>query len=145
MTTRQLIRPRPVIGDRTGDDAKNHAEDDRQHPDKGSRVGWPSVQVLGIGGHARVSVGTIPREGAVYSDGSSRIAEYRPTMREVKISLTGWTLADAMGELRKWLDHHNCVPVNFDIERGNRRVLVVRILFADDTMADMFERDFGGR
>jgi hypothetical protein len=65
--------------------------------------------------------------------------------REVKISLTGWTLADAMGELRKWLDHHNCVPVNFDIERGNRRVLVVRILFADDTMADMFERDFGGR
>ena len=65
-------------------------------------------------------------------------------MREVKISLTGWTLADAMGELRKWLDHHNCVPVNFDIERGQRRVLVVRILFADDTMADMFERDFGG-
>jgi hypothetical protein len=65
--------------------------------------------------------------------------------REVKISLTGWTLADAMSELRKWLDHHNCVPVNFDIERGNRRVLVVRILFADDTMADMFERDFGGR
>jgi len=78
-------------------------------------------------------------------DGSSRIAEYRPTMREVKISLTGWTLADAMGELRKWLDHHNCVPVNFDIERENRRVLIVRILFADDTMADMFERDFGGR
>jgi len=37
-------------------------------------------------------------------------------MREVKISLTGWTLADAMGELRKWLDHDNCVPVNFDIE-----------------------------
>lgn len=51
-------------------------------------------------------------------------------MREVKISLTGWTLADAMGELRKWLDHHNCVPVNFDIERGQRRVLVVRVLFA---------------
>jgi hypothetical protein len=42
-------------------------------------------------------------------------------MREVKISLTGWKLADAMGELRKWLDHHNCVPVNFDIERGKRR------------------------
>jgi len=71
-------------------------------------------------------------------------AEYRPTMREVKISLTGWKLADAMGELRKWLDHHNCVPVNFDIERGKRKVLVVRILFADDAKADAFERDFGG-
>lgn len=66
-------------------------------------------------------------------------------MREVKISLPRWTLADAMGELRTWLDHHDCVPVNFDIERGKRRVLVVRILFADDTTADLFERDFGGR
>jgi hypothetical protein len=50
-----------------------------------------------------------------------------------------------MGELRKWLDHHNCVPVNFDIERGQRRVLVVRVLFADEAMADIFERHFGGR
>src|SRR5438874_12052909 len=66
-------------------------------------------------------------------------------MREVKISLTGWTLADAMGELRKWLDHHNCVPVNFAIERGKRRVLDVRTLLADDTMADMFQRDAEGR
>ena len=66
-------------------------------------------------------------------------------MREVKISLPRWTLADAMGELRTWLDHHDCVPVNFDIERGKRRVLVVRMLFADDATADLFERDFGGR
>jgi len=65
-------------------------------------------------------------------------------MREVKISLTAWTLADAMGELRKWLDQHDCVPVNFDIERGKRRVLVVRILFADDAKAEAVERDFGG-
>ena len=66
-------------------------------------------------------------------------------LREVKISLTGWTLADAMGELRKWLDHHDCVPMNFDIERGKRRVLVVRITFADNAVADVFKRDFGGR
>ena len=66
-------------------------------------------------------------------------------MREVKINLTGWKLGDAMGELRKWLDHNDCVPMNFDIERGKRRVLVVRVLFADDAMADVFERDFGGR
>jgi len=77
--------------------------------------------------------------------GRQLYAEYWVTMREVKISLTGWTLADAMGELRKWLDHHNCVPVNFDIERGKRRVLLVRVLFSDDNVADMFERDFGGR
>jgi hypothetical protein len=66
------------------------------------------------------------------------------SLREVKISLTSWTLADAMGELREWLDHHDCVPVNFDIERGKRRVLVVRILFADDATADVLERDSEG-
>ena len=40
-------------------------------------------------------------------------------MREVKISLTGWTLADAMGELRKWLDHHDCVPVKTSSEESD--------------------------
>jgi hypothetical protein len=47
-------------------------------------------------------------------------------MREVEVSLVGWKLADAMGELRKWLDHNDCVPISFDITRGSRRrVLVV--------------------
>ena len=68
-----------------------------------------------------------------------------PHMREVEITLTGWKLADAMGELRKWLDHHNCTPVNFDITRGKQRVLMVRVLFAEDHIADAFERDFKGK
>ena len=95
--------------------------------------------------HARVSVGPIRGRLLFVQKTAAAFVRYWPTMREVKISLTGWKLADALGELRKWLDHNNCVPVNFDIERGKRRVLVVRILFADDAMADMFERDFGGR
>ena len=99
-------------------------------------------QIRAHHGHARVRLGPI-RESPLFIEGVSSGA--RSTMREVKISLTGWKLADAMGELRKWLDHHNCVPVNFDIERGKRRVLVVRILFADDAMADAFKHDFGGR
>lgn len=66
-------------------------------------------------------------------------------MREVKISLAGWKLADAMGELRKWLDHSDCVPVDFDIERGKRKVLMIRIVFSDDYMAEKFKRDFEGR
>jgi hypothetical protein len=65
-------------------------------------------------------------------------------MREVEVRLVGWKLADALNELRKWLDHHNCVPVNFDISRGKRRVLVVRIVFTEDHLADTFRRDFGG-
>ena len=63
-------------------------------------------------------------------------------MREVEISLTGWKLADALGELRKWLDHNDCVPVSFDISRGKAGLLAVRMLLAEDHMADAFERDF---
>jgi hypothetical protein len=65
-------------------------------------------------------------------------------MREVEVQLKGWRLADAMGELRKWLDHNDCVPVSFDIARGKSRVLVVRMTFAEDHMADAFRRHFGG-
>ena len=64
-------------------------------------------------------------------------------MREVKIRLKGWKLTDALGELRLWLDHNNCVPVSFDISRGKGGVLLVRMLFTEDHMADAFQRDFG--
>ena len=64
-------------------------------------------------------------------------------MHEVEVKLVGWKLADALNELRKWLDHHDCVPVSFDIARGKRGVLVVRMLFTDAHMADAFRRDFG--
>jgi hypothetical protein len=103
-----------------------------------------SPRLAPTSGNARVSW-TITRRAAVCLGGQRSYRGVSATMREVKITLTGWTLADAMGELRKWLDHHNCVPVNFDIERGKRRVLVVRIFFSDDAMADVFERDFGGK
>ena len=65
-------------------------------------------------------------------------------MRDVELQLKGWKLGDAMGELRKWLDHNDCVPVSFDIARGKRRVLVIRMNFAEDQMAETFRRDFGG-
>jgi len=43
-------------------------------------------------------------------------------MHEVEVKLVGWKLADALNELRKWLDHHDCVPVSFDIAREPQRV-----------------------
>ena len=50
-------------------------------------------------------------------------------------------LADAMTELRVWLDHNNHVPVSFDIRRQRRGVLI-RIVFAEDDAAEQFERRF---
>jgi hypothetical protein len=64
-------------------------------------------------------------------------------MREVEVRLKGWKLADALGELRQWLDHNDCVPVSFDIAREKGGMLVVRMLFTEDQMADAFQRDFG--
>ncbi|MBV8492343.1 MAG: hypothetical protein JO162_02560 [Alphaproteobacteria bacterium] len=52
-------------------------------------------------------------------------------------------LADAMGELRIWLDRRNYVPVSFDISREDGGVLLVRIVFPEDDMAEAFLRDFG--
>jgi hypothetical protein len=67
-----------------------------------------------------------------------------PAMHEVQILLKGWKLADALGELRKWLDHHHCTPEQFDIARAKRGALLVRIHFTEHDIAEAFQRDFGG-
>ena len=63
-------------------------------------------------------------------------------MREAKIRLR-MKLADAMGELRIWLDRRNYVPVSFDIASEEQGVLLIRIVFPEDDMAEAFLRDFG--
>jgi hypothetical protein len=64
-------------------------------------------------------------------------------MREVEVRLR-MKLADAMSALRIWLDHNDCVPVSFDVVKAKPRgIVVVRIVFADDQMADAFLREFG--
>ena len=61
-------------------------------------------------------------------------------MREVNVHL-GMKLADAMTELRVWLDHNDIVPVSFDISKERRGVLV-RMTFAEDHAAEEFKRTF---
>lgn len=63
-------------------------------------------------------------------------------MRQVEVRLEGWKIADAMAELRIWLDHNDCTPRDFGITRAQRGTLVVRIDFDDDAMAEAFEREF---
>jgi hypothetical protein len=64
-------------------------------------------------------------------------------MRQVEIQLKGSMIADAMAELRIWLDHYNCVPISFDISKLASDGIRVRVEFSDDAMADAFERKFG--
>ena len=63
-------------------------------------------------------------------------------MRQVEIRLTGCTIADAMAELRIWLDHNDCVPLRFDIRRLPTGALRIGVQFSDDTLAEAFQREF---
>jgi hypothetical protein len=64
-------------------------------------------------------------------------------MREVEVRLKRQKFADALGEMREWLDRHECIPVSFDIVRGKRRVLLANVIFQEDHFAEAFLRDFG--
>ena len=63
-------------------------------------------------------------------------------MRQVEVTLTGCTIADAMAELRVWLDHNDYVPLSFEIRKLPSGEIWVRIEFSDDTIAETFEREF---
>ena len=64
-------------------------------------------------------------------------------MHEVEVRLKRQKLADALGEMRQWLDRHDCIPTSFDIVRGKRGALLANVVFKEDHMAEAFRRDFG--
>ena len=66
----------------------------------------------------------------------------RGRMRQVEVRLRGWMVADAVAELRIWLDHNNCVPLSFDIHRLPPGGICVRVEFSDEAVADAFQREF---
>lgn len=64
-------------------------------------------------------------------------------MREVEVRLKRQKLADALGDMREWLDQHDCVPVSFNIARGRRGALLANVVFKEDHIAEAFLSDFG--
>ena len=62
-------------------------------------------------------------------------------MCEVEVRLD-MKLADAMNELRVWLDLNNYVPVSFEICKERQQSVLVRVVFAEHHIADAFKRDF---
>ena len=75
-------------------------------------------------------------------EGGAPPGECGPAMREVEVRLKRQKLADVLGEMRQWLDQHDCVPVSFDIARGRRGALLANVLFKEDHNAEAFLRDF---
>ena len=64
-------------------------------------------------------------------------------MREIEVPLRTRKLADALGEMRQWLDRHDCTPVSFNIIKGTRGILLANVVFKEDRFAEAFQRDFG--
>ena len=64
-------------------------------------------------------------------------------MCRVELQLVDWMIADAMAELRIWLDHYNCVPLSFDISKLPTGGIRVTIEFSEDDLAARFKREFG--
>jgi hypothetical protein len=52
-------------------------------------------------------------------------------------------LVDAFEHMRSWLDHEECVPVNFDQAASGPGKIHIHVEFEKDDLADAFEREFG--
>ena len=64
-------------------------------------------------------------------------------MRRVEAGFDGWTITDAVAELRIWLDLYNCAPLTFEILKQPTGGIWLRVEFSDDALAEAFEREFG--
>lgn len=59
-------------------------------------------------------------------------------MREIEVRLKRQKLADALGDMREWLDQHHCVTVSFSIARGRRAALLANAVFKEDHVVEPF-------
>lgn len=63
-------------------------------------------------------------------------------MRAVDLHVNAGELADTYKHMRVWLDHEDCVPMDFDQTGDGRGGVDIRVSFVDDELADAFEREF---
>jgi hypothetical protein len=96
-----------------------------------------------LNARARVPDRTNQRGLLFANGGRGNWASAGQQMREVEVRLKRQNFADALGDMRQWLDGHDCVPVSFNIARGGRGTLLANVLFKEDHMAEAFLRDFG--
>jgi len=61
----------------------------------------------------------------------------------VEVPVSTPSLADAMGDMRKWLDHRRCTPILFATTRDGPGTVLIRVEFADPDVALAFRAAFG--
>ena len=65
-------------------------------------------------------------------------------MRFVDIHLDRAGFGENLSDMRRWLDHNDCTPANFDTKTEQTGTVLVHVEFREDRDGDAFERDFGG-
>ncbi len=63
-------------------------------------------------------------------------------MHVVEVHISVATLGETFSSMRRWLDHNNCTPVNFDYMIDLPGEVVVEIAFDEDDLAEKFEQEF---
>jgi hypothetical protein len=64
-------------------------------------------------------------------------------MRTVDLHLNRAGFGDSLSDMRRWLDHNDCVPATFETRTERPRATVlVHVEFREDETAEAFERFF---
>jgi hypothetical protein len=64
-------------------------------------------------------------------------------MRVVQLRIDRAAFADALGEMRNWLDRNNRPLVRFETATADDKI-VIKVQFDDDALAEAFRQEFGG-
>ena len=63
----------------------------------------------------------------------------------VEIPVSAGALADALANMRTWLDHNHCEPVLFRTRKSqDADTVLIRVEFKEDTGAEAFQLAFNG-
>jgi len=81
----------------------------------------------------------------VFARPSSGRVDWRSGVRAVDLRIEAGKLADAYEQMRQWLDHERCAPLDFDQTADRAGTVYVRVSFVDDELAEAFAREFAGR
>jgi len=63
-------------------------------------------------------------------------------MRAVDLHISSARLADSLGDMRRWLDHNDCIPAAFGTATERPGAVLVHVEFRENSAAEAFERDF---
>jgi hypothetical protein len=65
-------------------------------------------------------------------------------MRAVDLHLNRAGFGESLSDMRRWLDHNDCVPASFGTQTESAGTVLVHVEFREDKDAEAFEHEFGG-